>query len=82
MSSPVLTNPQGQAYSKPRPDVYTVLLALAILALIGAIVLLYLEMQRFEFDLKAPAPATGSRSVRSAEQGLAFPKMPAPFLPG
>jgi|YNPBryunderm2012_1023409.scaffolds.fasta_scaffold00878_2 hypothetical protein len=67
MSSPVLTSGPTQAYQKPRPDLFTALLALAVVAIIGAIVLLYLEMQRFEFELKAPPPgaAASSRSAPS-----------------
>ncbi|MCS7305964.1 MAG: hypothetical protein NZ602_12765 [Thermoguttaceae bacterium] len=72
MSSPVLTNPQPGAYRKPRPDLYTVLLAIALVALIGAIVFLYLEMQRFEFDLKPPTPTTVSKWQPLAPGGFLF----------
>ncbi len=62
MSSPVLSNPQG-GYRKPQADVYTVLLALAAVALILGMVCLYFEMQRFNFDLKPPAPEASLGSV-------------------
>lgn len=58
MSSPVRTSaPAG--YRKPGADVYTALLALAVLALVLGMVCLYFEMQRFEFDLNPP-PMVGS----------------------
>lgn len=73
MSSPVLTNPQGPAFQKPRADIYTVLLALAAVALILAMVCLYLEMQRFEFDLKPPAMEIPSATVGIGLSPPAFP---------
>ena len=82
MSSPVLTSGPTQAYRKPRPDLFTALLALALLALIGAIVLLYLEMQRFDFELQAPPPAASSSLRPATPQGLCFLESPGTKMPG
>ena len=70
MSSPVLSNPQGTAYRKPQADVYTALLALAVVALILGMVCLYFEMQRFEFDLKPP-PVLGMATATSPSDAWA-----------
>lgn len=70
MSSPVLSNPKGTAYQKPRADVYTALLALAVVALILGLVCLYFEMQRFDFDLKPP-PVLGMATAAVPSDALA-----------
>jgi hypothetical protein len=43
-------------YPKPRADMYTVLLVIALLAILVAILFLYLHMQSYNFELK-PGPA-------------------------
>ena len=48
-------------YRKPRPDIYTVLLAIALVALLLGILFLYLELNTYEFKLK------GGPMVRAAE---------------
>ena len=40
-------------YPKPRADKYTVLLVIALLAILVAILFLYLHMQSYNFELKA-----------------------------
>jgi hypothetical protein len=40
------------AHRKPRPDLYTALLVLALLAVLIGILFLYLEMSVYEFNLK------------------------------
>ena len=53
----------GGPYRRPRPDVYTVVLVLALLALLLGIVCLYAEMADYDFELRgkvtsaAPQPA-------------------------
>ena len=42
----------GGPYRKPRADVYTVLLILALIALLLGIVCLYAEMEMYEWKLK------------------------------
>jgi len=43
----------GIPVHKPRPDIYTVLLGLSLLAIIIAIILLALELGRYGWDYKA-----------------------------
>lgn len=45
-------------HRKPRPDLYTVLLAIALVAVILGILFLYLEMQQYEFKIDG-APMVG-----------------------
>jgi hypothetical protein len=46
------------AYRKPRIDIYTVLLAVALVAILLAIYGLYLEMDDFKFELKGGPPVS------------------------
>lgn len=57
MSSLASTTKPGGPYRKPRADVYTVLLVLAMIALVLGILCLYFEMQRFQFDFQKEVPA-------------------------
>jgi hypothetical protein len=43
----------GIAVQKPRPDIYTVLLGLALTAILLAIICLVLELGRYGWDYKA-----------------------------
>ncbi len=43
----------GIAVQKPRPDIYTVLLGLALTAILIAIICLVLELGRYGWDYKA-----------------------------
>ncbi len=45
-------------HRKPRPDLYTVLLVIALVAVLLGILFLYLEMQRYEFKING-APMVG-----------------------
>lgn len=48
-------------YRKPRADVYTFMLLTAMLAIVLSIVVLYLHMQEYKFELKGnppPVPST------------------------
>ena len=46
------------SYRKPRADVYTVLLVIALVALLLAIYALFLEMDDFHFAIKGGPPVT------------------------
>jgi len=53
-------------YRKPRADLYTMLLLIAWLALLLGILVLYLEMKEYKFELKgAPAMMTAPAAVRA-----------------
>ena len=52
MSSAGSKKKSGGPHRKPRADIYTVLLALALVALLLAIVCLYFEMDAYEFKIK------------------------------
>ena len=43
-------------HRKPRPDLYTVLLAIALVAVLIGLLFLYLEMDLYEFKLKGGPP--------------------------
>jgi hypothetical protein len=45
-------------YPKPRADMYTVLLVIALLAILVAILFLYLHMQSYNFEIKAGPPVS------------------------
>jgi len=45
-----------EVYRKPRPNVYTVMLLVSLLAILFGTLLLYLHMQRYDFRLNG-APA-------------------------
>jgi heme/copper-type cytochrome/quinol oxidase subunit 2 len=46
-------NPQGVYVQKPKWDIYTTMLLIALTAIIIAIVVLILEMKAYNFDWKA-----------------------------
>ncbi|MGD0517512.1 MAG: hypothetical protein ABSA26_08260 [Thermoguttaceae bacterium] len=56
MSPPKSSNNTGGTFRKPRADLYTVLLVIALLALLTAILFLYLHMQSYNFELKGAPP--------------------------
>lgn len=73
MSPPDSTEPRPGLYvAKPRPDIYTVLLIAALVALVVACVCLYLELSAYEWTTTAPraqivptaAPAVMQQIVR------------------
>ncbi len=55
-------NSSGGPYRKPRADLYTVLLILALIAILLAIICLYLEMKMYDFEFKG-APVAASLEV-------------------
>jgi hypothetical protein len=65
----------GIAVQKPRPDIYTVLLGLALTAILIAIICLVLELGRYGWDYKAAsarlsmiAPAVPSQGTQQYTQ--------------
>ncbi len=56
MSPPNSTDKPAESYRKARPDLYTVLLVIALLAIIVAVIFLYLHMQVYNFELKGGPP--------------------------
>jgi hypothetical protein len=63
LSSPNSTKPDqasaGPLYRKPRADVFTMLLVLALLAILLAIAALYAVMKEYDFVFKAPHAGLG-----------------------
>lgn len=71
MSTPSYADPgRGVYVEKPKSNVYTVLLALALLALIIACVFLLLEMNAYEFDRRAPAASAAGSIAWDAVRGF------------
>jgi hypothetical protein len=58
VSPPKSSNNPGGTFRKPRADLYTVLLVIALLAILVAILFLYLHMQSYNFDIKAGPPVS------------------------
>jgi hypothetical protein len=52
--SPTKSTEKPVVYSKPQPNVYTMLLVIALLALIVGIVFLYQFMSDYQFKIKDP----------------------------
>lgn len=66
MSTPGYDSGRGVYVEKPKTNIYTVLLALALLALIIACIFLLLEMNRYEFDRRAPSASAAGTIVWDA----------------
>ena len=63
MSQPDLTSPsRGVVVQRPKSDVYTVMLGIALTAIAIACLLLFLELRRYKGDIKA----TGAKAVAAA----------------
>ncbi len=62
----------GIPVQKPRPDIYTVLLGLALLAIIIAIIMLVLELGRYGWDYKA-ASVRLSMAAPTQQSPVIFP---------
>ncbi|MGA2031689.1 MAG: hypothetical protein ABSG68_05495 [Thermoguttaceae bacterium] len=52
MSTQSSSESRGGPYRKPRPDVFTLMLVISLLAIILGIVFLYFEMKDYDFKLK------------------------------
>jgi hypothetical protein len=56
-TTPTNPLPTGAPYRKPRADLYTALLVIALVAILIGILFLYLEMDFYEFKIKGgPVP--------------------------
>ena len=70
MSLPDSTDPgRGVVVQKPRANIYTVLLGIALTAILMAILFLCLEMSRYNWDIKA----AGAKAVGFAPTGALSP---------
>ena len=56
MSPAKSTKPPAGTFRKPRADFYTILLVIALLAILVAILFLYLHMQAYNFETKGGPP--------------------------
>ena len=89
MSTLTSTTPKsksGGPHRKPRADVYTFMLIVALIAIVIAIVCLYFEMKRFDFDFKgAPKPPPATAAVLPAQPATtlvtALPQQSAALRP-
>jgi hypothetical protein len=63
------TNPQGVVVAKPRSDVYTTMLFLALIAILVACLCLYLEMRAYNMDIKATEASVPSTAAVWPGQG-------------
>jgi hypothetical protein len=70
--------PPAGLYSKPRADLFTVLLVLSWLAVIVGIVFLWLEMSEYQYNFNKGAPSVGMIDAPAAtlvcSSGVAFPR--------
>jgi hypothetical protein len=81
--TPQVRAPAG-LHRKPGPDLYTVLLVIALVAILVGILFLYLEMAVYEFKIQG-APPVGMTGVRDQGAGirdrtLAFNDQQPPYL--
>lgn len=69
----------GGPHRKPRADVYTVLLIFALIAIITATVLLYIQMGEYDYDIKGgptvwrETPAAVATTDRPWNHGNGWP---------
>jgi hypothetical protein len=82
---PTQSDRPGGPYRKPRVDLYTVLLALALIAVIVGSVFLYLEMdllyQNKMKEGRAPSPETNRALVAAWPVAAGDPTPPVELLP-
>jgi hypothetical protein len=62
------TNPQGVVVQKPKSDIYTTMLFLALIAIIIACLCLWLEMRSYNMDIKGTEGRVTSGAMLSVEQ--------------
>ncbi len=60
-------------YRKPQPDLYTVLLVIALLAIIVGIVFMYLELNAYDFKAKGGPAVTMHVPAAEAVDAFASP---------
>lgn len=79
MSPQDSTDPgRGVVVQKPRADIYTALLGVALVAVLLAIVCLCLEMARYKWDMKASGVGAPSASALPGESRAARIALVAP----
>jgi len=71
LSQPQSTDKGGVKVAKPRPDVYTVLLGIALGAILLAIICLAMELSRYNWDYKATTVRVSQAPARMAPQAFA-----------
>ena len=74
MSPPRSSDPTGGPFRKPKPDLYTVLLVIALLALVVCIIYLSAEMATYEFKLKGGPVVLAARLAVPAMAGGMTPQ--------
>lgn len=75
------TDKAGGGYRKPAVDVYTVLLAVALAALLAAMAYLYLDMTVDQMQLTAPrVSTTAAPAAYAALDGVALPGGVSPII--
>jgi len=70
--------PAGPLYRKPRADVFTMLLVLALLAILLATTVLYAIMKEYDFKFKAPSAGLGG-TVSTVARVASAPAAPSPL---
>jgi hypothetical protein len=68
----------GGPYRKPRADLYTVLLALALIAILLGIVCLYFENKMYDWDYKGGPTASANHVTTLALSPALWPLNPRP----
>jgi hypothetical protein len=64
------SNQPGGSYRKPKADVYTVLLVITLIALLIAILVLYFEMDMYEWKLEGgPTVSANSSTTLAMNEG-------------
>lgn len=72
MSQPDSTEPRPGIYlPKAKPDIYTIMLAIALFAILVAIICLLLEMKAFQWDFKAAGARSASIEIIHTDRALA-----------
>lgn len=65
---PEMTQQPGVVVAKPKSDVYTTMLIVSFIAIVTGIILLVLEMKRYDFDIKASKGKLQSRIERTQDR--------------
>jgi hypothetical protein len=78
-SAPSSTKPDeargGPLYRKPRADVFTMLLIIALLAILIAIAALYAIMKEYDFKFRAPQAGLSAAVAPASLQAYAGPDL-------
>ena len=76
LSPPGSSSRPGGPYRKPRADLYTVLLVLALIAIMLCVLCLYFEMQMYEFQFKGFKGAPSARADHRTALAMAGDQRP------